>query len=1113
MKHSKIQYLLLVLCVWVFHACTSDTNDRISGDKVFERINSSHSNIHFNNEIIDHLDINISKFDNYYSGGAVAIGDINNDELPDILFTGSLVPNKLYLNKGNLEFEDITEKAGIADEDFWSTGANIADFNGDGWMDIYICHSGPEQRYTNKQNHLFINNQDGTFSEKAKEYGLIDNSFSTQTAQIDYDLDGDLDIFLMNHSDFQDRFRFGNQAKKKDAAIAEFLKDEKNARRYTNILFINQGNNKFERADKTVGISKWGDGLGIAVADFNKDNKPDIYIANDYANPNYLYYNQNGRFEEVNKEKIGHNAHFAMGCDAADLNNDTWLDIVNVDMVASDRVRNKTLMPPMSPNLFRYLVNQKEQQEQFMFNVVQLNNGNGTFKDIGQMTGTTQTDWSWSALLADLNMDGFKDYIITNGFKRDVRNRDVTNLFKLEGKKNISDQERLERISKIPSVPQRNYVYKNDGNYTFDDVSQDWGLGEESFSNGAAYGDLDLDGDLDLVINNIDEKVFMYKNLSIEKDKGDFLKIKFDNNPKNLNAKITLYTPSGTQFQEYHSIRGYLSCMDAVVYFGLKNDETIDSLRVEWLYGTAKTYTNISSNQQLNVAFSDGKPYKKPNIESTFFTEINLPKTKINYKHQENSFDDFKHETLLPHKQSTNGPHIAVGDVNGDKLDDFYAGGALNQIGSLYLQNSEGTFKKSPQAAWQDHQLYEDMGALFFDCDNDNDLDLYVVSGGGSEYKPRGKYLMDRLYKNDGKGNFTFAPDALNEQINSSGSRIKPCDFDGDGDMDLFVGGRVVPKYYPMAPKSTLWENKGGNFIDITRKKAPDLNTIGLVTDFEWVDIDNDDDMDLVVVGEWMRIEIFEQNNGTFELATDKYIAEDTRGWWFSLAAADMDKDGDMDLVAGNLGLNNKFHASKKKPFEIYYDDFDENGVNDIILAKVDDGEQYLLRGKDCSSEQMPFIGEKFPLYEDFANATISEVLPKNKLKKSLHYSITDFSSVYLENENGKFNIKSLPLEAQFAPIQDILIDDIDGDTNLDIIIAGNLFETEIETPSYDAGTGYLMLGDGKGDFNTISTTKSGVYMPGDVRDLNWIKIKGVNHIIVTNNDDKMQVFKTISPK
>jgi len=455
MKHFTVQFLLPILCIWGLNSCTSDTKDNTSGDTIFQLISSNHSNIDFNNEIIDQLDINITKFDYYYNGAGVAIGDINNDDLPDIFFTGNLVPNKLYLNKGNLEFEDITEKAGVADKDFWSTGSSIADFNGDGWLDIYVCHGGPEERYTNKQNHLFINNQDGTFTEKAKDYGLIENSFSSQAAQIDYDLDGDLDIFLMNHSDFHDRLRLGVNRRKKDKVLEEFLSQEENAYRFSNILFVNKGNNQYERADKNVGISRWADGLGITVADFDKNNQPDIYIANDYTDPNFLYYNQgNGSFKDVNKEKIGHNAQFAMGCDAADLNNDTWLDIVNVDMVASDRVRNKTLMPPMNVTLFKYLVDKKGEQEQFMFNVMQVNNGNGTFKDIGQMTGTTQTDWSWAALLADFDMDGDKDYLVTNGYKRDMRNRDMSNFFKKEGKTKLTAEERLERISKMPSVPQ-----------------------------------------------------------------------------------------------------------------------------------------------------------------------------------------------------------------------------------------------------------------------------------------------------------------------------------------------------------------------------------------------------------------------------------------------------------------------------------------------------------------------------------------------------------------------------------------------------------------------------------------------------------------------------------
>ena len=1114
----------MFLCVFfaLITACNSDTTEQnqitqnqhsnkpsISSKKeVFQLIENT--GIQFNNEIIDYADASINSYDYYYNGGGVAIGDINNDDLPDILFTGNLKENKLYLNKGNLEFEDITDKAGVADKGFWSTGANMMDINSDGWLDIYICHSGPDSRFPNRQNHLYINNQDGTFSEQAKQFGLIENSRSNQSALIDYDLDGDLDLFVMNSTDFINKFGKRTSINEVFKQITEHLKDKKNLDNAVNILFENDGSGKFKRKESECGLANWGYGLGLAVADLNKDNKPDIYVANDYNVPDFMYMNKGGKFSEENKKRIGHNAQFAMGCDVADFNNDAWPDIVNVDMVASDRVRNKTLMPAMNEANFNYLINKKNYQEQFMFNVMQLNNGNGTFSDIGHLTGTTQTDWSWTALLADFDLDSDKDYLVTNGFRRDTKNRDVKQKIKAfqQNKLKAKDKKKntLEALNLYPSVPLRNYVFENTGNFGFKDVSTDWGLTDKTFSNGAAYGDLDLDGDLDLVINNINKIAYVYKNQSIEKGDKNYLKIKFDSNPKNQNAKITVYTKNEKQYQEFHNIRGYLSSMEPMVYFGLGDHKTIDSLKIEWLYGRSQTLKNVSSNQVLDISYSDGVPTPKRIKKSdSYFVKTDKI---LDYKHKENSFWDFKFETLLPHKLSTNGPNAAVGDVNGDGLEDIFIGGPIKQIGKLYLQNSSGHFTESKQSAWDNDEMYEDMGVLFFDCDNDKDLDLYIVGGGGNEYTPRAKFLADRLYENDGKGNFKLVENALPQNFTISGSRVKPCDFDKDGDLDLFVGGRLVPRNYPIRAKSFLWENKGGKFVDVTKEKAPQLERIGLVTDFQWTDLNGDDVEELVVVGEWMRIEVFEKQNDVFMNATKKYIGKDLRGWWFSVAAKDIDNDGDVDIVAGNLGLNNKFHASKKKPFEIYYNDFDDNGQNDIVLAKMDDGNQYLMRGKDCSSEQMPFIGEKFDLYENFANATIDEILPKEKLNAALHYSITDFSSIYLENVNGKLTPKQLPIEAQFAPINDILIEDVNKDGNQDLIVAGNLFQTEIETPSYDAGTGYLFLGDGKGTFKPIPMNESGILMNKDVRDLNWITIKGSKHIVVCNNNDELEFWR-----
>jgi len=612
------------------------------------------------------------------------------------------------------------------------------------------------------------------------------------------------------------------------------------------------------------------------------------------------------------------------------------------------------------------------------------------------------------------------------------------------------------------------------------------------------------------VINNIDQKAFIYRNKTLENRDLNFIKIKFDKNPKNLNAKVTLYTGNTIQYQEYHNIRGYWSSIEPLVYFGLDEVTRIDSMQVEWLYGVTKTYKDLRVNQTLHVSINDEqKTIDITNKNSSpYFVEQDFKKKGVNFVHKENKYWDFSEEILLPHRQSTNGPHISVGDVNGDKLDDFFVGGAKDQIAKIYLQNNDGTFMEKKQPSFLQHVNSEDIGSVFFDFDNDNDLDLYIVSGGGGEMESNSEVLKDRLYENDGRGNFAYQKSALRHKNNSSGSRVKAIDFDKDGDLDLFVGGRIVPGNYPVPAKSIIWENKGTFFEDITAQFAPELENIGLVTDFEWVDLNQDGLPGLVVVGEWMKVEFFEQLNGKMELVTDSYLPDQTRGWWFSIKGADMDKDGDIDFIVGNLGLNNKFHASDKKPFEIYFNDFDENGTNDIVLAKIDEGEQYLLRGKDCSSDQMPFIKDKFPKYEAFANATIEQVLSKPKLDSSLHYSINCFESIFLENINGTFKIKSLPIMAQIAPIQDILIMDYNNDKHLDFIIAGNLFGTEVETPSYDSGMGYLFIGDGNNNFTPYPYERSGIHLPKDVRDLESINISNSMNIIVANNNDAIQLIK-----
>lgn len=1091
--------------------CTDDNgNKAMRGDNLFEKVDSNHSKILFQNDIVDYPNMHLNIYDYYYNGGGVAIGDINNDGLSDILFTGNNVANKLYLNKGDMQFEDISEFAGIGDKEFWSTGVNFIDINNDGWLDIYICHSGYSGVYLDKRNHLYINMKDNSFQESSEKFNLQDQSYSNQSVFFDSNKDGLIDLFLANNTDFTNRFKGTRSFTKLYSKIENYSNSPSFDKELSNKFYQNKGQ-QFEQKTASVNLDDWGYGLGIKASDIEKDGDVDLYVSNDYWKPDFFYINKNGVFTNENKSRLGHNSQFSMGLDIADFNNDSWPDIAVVDMVAPDRLRNKTLMAPMNEGKFLFLTEKLNNQEQFMFNMFQMNNGNGTFSDIGQLLNLTQTDWSWASLFADFNMDGRKDYFVTNGFLKDTKNRDLaieTRQIVQEKLNNDQENKPVENLSKFPSTPLRNYLFQNHGNFNFENVSEEWGFHDKSFSNGAAYGDLDNDGDLDIVINNINSEAFLYRNLSVEKGSYNYLNFKIGHNPQNLNTKFTLYTKDAEQYIEYHPTRGYLSCMENLVHFGLENTTTVDSVKIEWIYGNTLTLYNIKVNQVIPIDISmaqDNKTISQDTKKSSatktrLFTEVSVDLPT----HKENNFWDFKTEVLLPHKQSSHGPHISVADVNNDQLDDFFVGGAKGQRASIYLQNKSGSFTGTPVFA----SGYEDIGSVFFDYDKDGDKDLYVVSGGGGDVNQHSPETQDRLYNNDGAGNFTLAKGML-PVIRSSGSRVKEADFDNDGDLDLFVGGRVTPGNYPQAPNSLLLRNDGNRFINVINQLSPDLQKIGMVTDFSWCDLNNDDLLDLVLVGEWMRVEIFIQSDGKFVNRTDDYFSQDTRGWWFSIAAKDMDNDGDLDLITGNLGLNNKFHASKEHPLDIFFNDFDENGTGDIVLAKTDkEGEQYALRGKDCSTQQMPFIKDKFPKYEEFALASLKDVYSEEKLDKSLHYSITDFSSVYFENKNGTFVKHTLPRHAQAAPIQDILIEDFDEDSHLDIIVAGNLFTTEIETASYDAGTGLFLKGNGTANFTAIPTFESGFFVNKDVRDLAKITVNGKKCILVGNNNDKVQLIE-----
>ncbi len=1093
--------------ILLFTACESPETKKIKAlpkDKLFTKVPSKLSGLNFKNKLTDNFATrqNILGYEYFYNGAGVSIGDINNDGLPDILMTGNMVSNRLYLNKGNLQFEDITKEAGLFSK-FWSTGATMADVNNDGFLDIYVCNSGYKLNPNTRPNQFYINNGDLTFKESAKEYGIQDNNNSTQSAFLDYDSDGDLDLFVVNHSVYYD-------VSLKD--VFELIEDKKVLQKVSNKLFRNNGDGSFTNVTDEAGLLNYGFGLGLVVSDINSDGLPDIYVTNDYDVPDFMYINQgDGTFKDKIKKRTKHISWFGMGCDIADINNDGSMEIGVVDMTPSDHFRSKTLMKAMNTDLAKFLTSGMKRQHQYMFNSLQLNNGNDYFSDIALMADVAKTDWSWSAMFADLDNDGFKDYFVTNGFRKYFSDNDFQiRLDKmLKSTTPVSRKEMDDLIDGMPDVKIPNVLFKNNGDLTFDDISKEAGLDFGTYSNGSSIADLDGDGDLDLVINNIDQKMLLYRNNSESLNGNNFLQIKLEGNA--LHSKVSIYYGEGEkQILELSPTRGYQSSVPHTLHFGLNKISKIDLVEVEWTDGTFQTLKNIKANQLLKI--KKNAIGEKTDVEKDLAIYMENHKSfGLDFTHIENEHDDYEVEVLLPHSQSHLGPFSAVGDVNGDGLEDIFFGGAKGQSGVIYLQNSKRKFNKTNMPVLEKDKLSEDMDALFFDADGDNDLDLYVVSGGGSDFELNSPWLQDRLYLNDGKGNFSRSKKALPKMI-SSGLKVKANDFDKDGDLDLFVGGRTTPGQYPFSPKSYLLENRNGTFYNITSEKGKGLEDIGMVTDFVWSDFNGDKTEDLILVGEWMPVSYFANIKGELVDQTSTYNPKNHTGWWYSIEASDLDKDGDDDYILGNIGLNNKFHPSEKKPLNIYANDFDKNGKYDIVLSSYYKGKEVPMRGKECSTEQIPEISEKFPSFESFASASLEDVYGKENLESGLHLQANTFHSVTLMNNEGTMDAIPLPIIAQMGPINRILVVDINKDGKDDLIIGGNMFHVEFETTRYDASIGAVLIGDGKGNFEVMSHTKSSLFLPLDLKDMEWVKIgnKSKQYFVVTNNQKTVQLGSII---
>ena len=1093
-------------------SCQPSQDEALDTETLFTLLSPQVTGVDFKNPIKENKEENHLINDMLISGAGVAVGDINNDGLPDLFFTGNQVPDRLYLNKGNLEFEDITEKAGILPDKIWSSGATFGDVNNDGYLDIYITKYAFGETQLS-ENLLYINNGNLRFEEQAAEWGLADRGFSVQATFLDFDMDGLLDVYVINQPP-----SLGNrQGNKLTLSRLKSL-------RYTDKIYRNDGKG-FNDVTDWCGVNNLAFGLSATVGDFNNDLLPDIYVANDYEKPDHLYINQGqGQYGNWTNRALKHISNFSMGTDVADYDNDGFLDVAVVDMVPEDHKRIKTNMGGMDPQAFWDIVN-RGWHYQYMFNTLQRNNGNGTFSEIAHLAGVSNTDWSWSVLFGDFDNDGWKDLFITNGVKRAMRNSDLDlkysaildslELIAAEQNKDVWEVfDIMDLVEMAPVEKLTNYIFKNNGDLTFQKKTEDWGLDIPTLSYGAAYADLDNDGDLELIINNTDDYAYIYRNNTMERQNGNYLRLAVTNEMGSpaYGSKVRIYKEGKFwQLQELTNVRGYKSKSEDVLHFGLGDQTEVEKIEIIWCYGEQLILEHVPANQTLRIdpSMTDQQVKAKPPKEY-LFTDV-TKELGIQYKHVENNYDDFEKEVLLPHKMSNFGPGLATGDVNGDGLEDFYVGGASGFAGVLQLQQSDATFKNFSQETFKEDQVHEDLGAALFDADGDGDLDLYVVSG-GNEFAAGSEELRDRLYLNNGKGIFSKS-DQLPE-VTGSGSCVVPGDFDRDGDLDLFVGGRLLPASYPLPGRSYLLRNDNGKFKDITATSAPELLDAGLVTAASWTDFNNDQQLDLVVVGEWMPVTLFENNQGVFKNITQGSGLENTAGWYYSIAAHDFDNDGDQDFVAGNLGLNYKYKASQEEPFVVFSHDFDGNGQLDIVLGYHEHGELYPLRGKSCSTDQIAGLKQQFPTFESFGEANLEDVYGA-QLDEALQYEAKTFASSYIENlGDGSFKVVPLSNEAQFSSINNILVEDFNGDSHLDLLISGNLYAAEIETPRNDAGMGLLLTGDGKGNFDPVPLSESGFFAPHDAKDMKMIMVGKGNTkkrvVLVANNQYWLQAIEHI---
>jgi enediyne biosynthesis protein E4 len=1079
---------------------------------LFTQLPASQTGVTLENRVTDTRDLNIFTYRNFYNGGGVAIGDLNGDARPDLLLTANLQGSTLYLNEGDFRFRDVTKQAGVAGKGFWATGVTVADVNGDGKLDIYVCYAG-NVAGERRANELYINqgvNGKGipTFTELAAAYGLDDQGYSTHAAFFDYDRDGDLDLYLVNNS-FRPVNSFGLRN-------TRHIRDRLGGHK----LYRNEGN-RFVDVSEQAGIygSEIGFGLGVAVSDLNRDGWPDLYVSNDFFEHDYLYINQgNGTFAEQIKQQMPYISYFSMGLDIADINNDGWPDVYVTDMLPEDDHRLKTTSAFESWDVYQTKL-KNDYHHQLMRNTLQLNNANGTFSDIAEMAGVARTDWSWSALIADYDLDGYKDIHVTNGLARDVTSQDYISF--------LADQETMESATRskrvdflklvkaMSSTRLPDYAFRNRGDYTFANASAEWGLNAAEFSNGAAYGDLDGDGALDLVVNNVNQPASIYRNNARRLLQNHYLQVELEGAAANrfaIGAKVTLRGGEQLFYQELSPSRGFQSSVDYVLTFGLGSTAKIDSLTVEWPDGRLSVRKDVQPNQRITLRQSEAAAVKAgtPSTSARLFANV-TGQVALDFVHRENEFVDFDRERLVPKLVSTEGPFLALADVNGDGSTDVFIGGAKDQAGKLLVQQRGGGFASTNETLFQQDRISEDLGALFFDATGDGAPDLYVVSG-GSEFSDLAPALQDRLYINDGRGNFRKADGHL-PFVSASESRLAAADFDDDGDLDLFVGGRVVPGRYGLDPTSMLLENDGrGRFRDVTEQSAPELVRAGMVTDALWQDIDQDRRLDLIVVGEWMPITIFRNlGKGRLQRLNARGL-ERSHGWWNRILAADFTGDGRVDFVVGNLGLNSRLRASENEPASMHVKDFDGNGSLEQIVSYYNGGTSYPLPLRDDLIKALPYLKARYLNYKDYAGQTVTDIFPGNELNDAVVKQVHTFATTLVRNNgDGSFTLVPLPLEAQIAPVYGILADDIDGDTKLDLLLAGNFDGVKPEIGRISASYGLFLRGDGKGSFTPVPTAQSGFHVPGQARDIQRIDTPQGPLYVVTRNNDRPLVFRSIA--